>query len=129
MGPYDRMEGWSGGATVLDKLLVLGRPTIWIIDGQGPTAVGLFGHFYSHLSFLSSFSLSGRLKYCLKGPLNPKSTNQPTNGWKTRSLYRTIPEQDQQQSYEPDTSKFHLKAKIQQEQFKVKLFSTQQVWQ
>ena len=46
---------------------------------------GLFGHFYSHLSFLSSFSLSlwetarYRLKYCLKGPLNPKQpTNQPT---------------------------------------------------
>ena len=42
---------------------------------------GLFGRFYSHLSFLSSFSLSletarYRLKYCLKGPLNPK---QPTN--------------------------------------------------
>ena len=43
---------------------------------------GLFGHFYSHLSFLSSFSLSlgtarYRLKYCLKGPINPKLTNQP----------------------------------------------------
>ena len=44
---------------------------------------GLFGHFYTHLSFLSSFSLSSLretaryiLKYCLKGPLNP---NQPTN--------------------------------------------------
>ena len=43
-------------------------PTIWIRVGQGPTARayctcsrcgwGLFGHFYSHLSFLSSFSLS-----------------------------------------------------------------------
>ena len=42
----------------------------------------LFGHFYSHLSFLSSISLSlwktarYRLQYCLKGPFNPK---QPTN--------------------------------------------------
>ena len=49
---------------VLGKLPVPGRPTIWITVGQGPTAlavgagVGLFGHFYSHLSFLSSFSLS-----------------------------------------------------------------------
>ena len=35
-----------------------GRPTIWITVGQGPTArAGLFGHFQSHLSFLSSFSL------------------------------------------------------------------------
>ena len=56
--------GWSGGAMVLGKLPVPGRPTIWITVGQGPTALavgaggGLFGHFYSHLSFLSSFSLS-----------------------------------------------------------------------
>ena len=56
--------GWSGGAMVLGKLPVPGRPTIWITVGQGPTAIevgvglGLFGHFYSHLSFLSSFSLS-----------------------------------------------------------------------
>ena len=57
-------RGWSGGAMVLGKLPVPGRPTIWIIVGQGPTALsvgvggGLFGHFYSRLSFLSSFSLS-----------------------------------------------------------------------
>ena len=48
---------------VLGKLPVPGRPTIWIRVGQGPTAlavgaVGVFGHFYSRLSFLSSFSLS-----------------------------------------------------------------------
>ena len=49
---------------VLGKLPVPGRPTIWITVGQGPTALavgvggGLFEHFYSHLSFLSSFSLS-----------------------------------------------------------------------
>ena len=53
--------GWSGGAMVLGKLPVPGRPTILIIVEQGPTALaveGLFGHFYSHLSFLFSFSLS-----------------------------------------------------------------------
>ena len=49
---------------MLRKLPVPGRPTIWIIVWQGPTALAvgadgrLFGHFYSHLSFLSSFSLS-----------------------------------------------------------------------
>ena len=51
---------------VLGKLPVPGRPTIWIREGQGPTALavgaggcgwGLFGHFYSRLSFLSPFSL------------------------------------------------------------------------
>ena len=45
---------------VLGKLPVPGPPTIWITVGQGPIGEGggLFGHFYSHLSFLSSFSLS-----------------------------------------------------------------------
>ena len=48
---------------VLGKLPVPGRPTIWITVGQRPTALavragGVFGHFYSHLSLLSSFSLS-----------------------------------------------------------------------
>ena len=33
--------GWSGGAMVLGKLPVPGRPTIWIIVGQGPTALHL----------------------------------------------------------------------------------------
>ena len=34
-------EGWSGGAMVLGKLPVLGRPTIWITVGQGPTALAV----------------------------------------------------------------------------------------
>ena len=61
---YGPFMGWSGGAMVLGKLPVPGRPTIWMIVGQGPIALavgaggGLFGHFYSPLSFLSSFSLS-----------------------------------------------------------------------
>ena len=56
--------GWLGGAMALGKLPVPGHPTIWITVRQGPTALavgaggGLFRHFYSHLSFLSSFSLS-----------------------------------------------------------------------
>ena len=61
---------------------------IWIIVGQGPTALvvgaggGCLDIFFSHLSFLFFFSLSlwekarYRLKYCFKGPLSPK---QPTN--------------------------------------------------
>ena len=37
---------------------------VWLIAGQGPIALavgaggGMFGHFFSHLSFLISFSLS-----------------------------------------------------------------------
>ena len=61
---HQRMWGCEGGARVLGKLPVPGRPTILITVGQGPTALavgadgGLFGHFYSPLSFFSSFSLS-----------------------------------------------------------------------
>ena len=56
--------GGSGGAMVLGKLPVPGRPTS--LDKSRARAYcscsrcgwGLIGHFYSHLSFLSSFSLS-----------------------------------------------------------------------
>ena len=33
--------GWSGGAMTLGKLPVPGRPTIWMIVGQGPTALAV----------------------------------------------------------------------------------------
>ena len=72
----------------LGKLPVPGRPTIWMIVGQGPIAlaVGAGGGCLDIFTLLYPFSpLSSsrwetaryRLKYCLKGPLNPK---QPTNG-------------------------------------------------
>ena len=50
---------------VLGKVPVPGRPKIWVKVGLGPIALALgaggewFGHFYSPLSFLSSFSLRG----------------------------------------------------------------------
>ena len=71
---------------VLGQLLVPGRPTILITLGQGPIALALgaggggLDIFTLIYPFSSSPSLSEtaryRLKYCLKGPLNPK---QPTN--------------------------------------------------
>ena len=74
------------------KLPVPGRPTIWITVGEGPTAlaVGAGGVVWtfllsSILSFLFSLSVwetaRYRLKYCPKGPLNPKPTNQPRGQW------------------------------------------------
>ena len=74
---------------VLGKLPVPGRPTIWMTVGQGPIAlaVGAGGgclDIFTLLYLFSSLSPSlwetarYRLKYCLKGPLNPKTTNQPT---------------------------------------------------
>ena len=37
----DLPRGWSGGAMVLGKLPVPGRPTIWITVGQGLTALAV----------------------------------------------------------------------------------------
>ena len=72
---------------MLGNLPVPGRPTIWIIVGQGPVAlaVGAGGGCLDIFSLICPFSSLSpslwetaryRLKYCLKGPLNPK---QPTN--------------------------------------------------
>ena len=77
--------GWSGGAMVLGKLPVPGRPTIWIRVGQGVGAGGVCVDIFTLIYPFSPLSPSlwetarYRLKYCLKGPLNPK---QPTlRGW------------------------------------------------
>ena len=67
---------------VLGKLPVPGRPTVWIIVGQGPTGgagegcLDIFSLVY-HFCFLTPSlweTARYRLKYCLKGPLSP---NQP----------------------------------------------------
>ena len=57
--------GWSGGAKVLGKLPVPGRPTILITVGQGPTAlaVGAGGRCLDIFTLIYpffSFSLSLR---------------------------------------------------------------------
>ena len=91
---------------VLGKLPVPGRPTIWMLVGQGPIplAVGaggvFFGHFYSPLSFLSSSSLSlgdGPIltEILSQRAAKPKTTNQlissdsctSVNSW-TNSIWR-----------------------------------------
>ena len=72
---------------VLGKLPVPGRPTILITVGQGPAAlaVGAGGGCLDVFTLICPFfplspslweTARYRLKYCLKGPLNP---NQPTN--------------------------------------------------
>ena len=75
----------------LGKLPVPGRPTILITVGQGPIAlaVGAGGGGLDIFTLIYPFSSASpslwetaryRLKYCLKGPLNPKQpTNQPAN--------------------------------------------------
>ena len=72
---------------VLGKLPVPGRPTIWITVGQGPTALAVSagGGCLDIFTLLYPLSLLSpslwetaryRLKYCLKGPLNPKQQQQ-----------------------------------------------------
>ena len=74
---------------VMGKLPVPGLPLILMTVGQGPTAlaVGAGGgcldifiliYLYSPLSPSLWETAQYRLKYCLKGPLNPKQlTHQP----------------------------------------------------
>ena len=70
---------------VLGKLQCRVVLLIWIRVGQGPTAVGAGGSCLDIFSLVYHFSVLSpslwetaryRLKYCLKGSLNPK---QPTN--------------------------------------------------
>ena len=87
---FDWSGGWSGGAKVLGNLPVPGRPTGLIAVGQGPIALAvdagggcldIFTLVYPFSSLSPSLweTARYRLKYCLKGPLNPKQpTNQPT---------------------------------------------------
>ena len=68
-----------------------GCSTIWITVGQGPTALavgaggGCLDIFFTLIYPFFPLSPSlwetarYRLKYCLKRPLNPKPTNQPTS--------------------------------------------------
>ena len=68
---------------VLGKLPMPGHPTIWITVGQGPTALAvgpgggcldIFTLIYPFFPLSPSLWKTARyrLKYCLKGPLNPK---------------------------------------------------------
>ena len=72
---------------VLGKLPVPGRPAILMIVGQGPIALAVGAGWgcldiftllypFSPLSPLLWEMARYRLKYCLKGPLNPKQQQQ-----------------------------------------------------
>ena len=86
----------------LGQLPVPGRPTIWITVGQGPSALavgaggGCLDIFTLNYPF---FPLSPslwetaryRLKYCFKGPVNPKPTNQMPFSVFHGAAYRIYP--------------------------------------
>ena len=78
------MVGWCDGAGLTSSA---GASYNWITVGKGPTAlaVGAGGGCLDIFTLIYPFSslspslwetARNRLKYCLKGPLNPK---QPTN--------------------------------------------------
>ena len=84
---------------MLGNLPVPGRPTIWITVGQGPTAlaVGAGGGCLDIFTLIYPFfplspslweTARYRLKYCLKGPLNPKQQQQQSSG-ADKSIART----------------------------------------
>ena len=85
---------------VLGELPVPGRPTIWIVVGQGPIALAggagkgcwtflLSSIFFSSLSPSLWETVRYRMKYCLKGPFNPKQpTNHPLNIMAVRAKNR-----------------------------------------
>ena len=75
---------------VLGKLPVPGRPTFWMIVGQGPTALSVGAGGGCMVIFILIYPFSPlspslwetsryRLKYCLKGPLNPKQPKKCPN--------------------------------------------------
>ena len=87
--------GWCDG---LGKIPVPGRPAIRITVGQGLTAlaVGAGGACLDIFTLIYPFSPLSlslwetaryRLKYCLKGSLNPK---QPTNQPERPKLHRVL---------------------------------------
>ena len=82
---------------------VSGRSTIWMIVGQGPTALAvgagrgcldIFTLIYLVSPLFPSLweTARYRLKYCLKGPLNPKQpTNQgPATATDSKVLHRVV---------------------------------------
>ena len=76
--------GRSGGAMLLGKLSVPGRPTNLVNSSARAYCAcsrcgwEWFGHFFSLLSPSLWKMARYRLKYCLKEPLSPKlPTNQP----------------------------------------------------
>ena len=94
--------GWSGGAMVLGKLPVPGRPTnldysraraYCACSECGWDCLDIFSLVY-HSSFLSPSlweTARYRLKYCLKGPLSPNQpTNQPNNSELIVSLLQLV---------------------------------------
>ena len=86
---------------ILGKRPVLGRPTISMMVGQGPIAlaVGAIGGCLDIFTLLYPFSLLSsslwetaryRLKYCLKGPLNPKQPTKNLPSLFVKALLRTL---------------------------------------
>ena len=103
--PVTVIEWWLGGAMVLGKLPVPGLPSN-LADSRARAYCACSGwgwgcfYIFTLIYLFSPLSPSlwemarYRLKYCLKGPLNPK---QPTNhyNWPVIDPYQTASDEDQ----------------------------------
>ena len=96
-------RGWSGGAKVLGKLSVPGRPTS-LNDSRARAYCtcsrcgwGFVWTFFLSSIFFSFLSPSlwetarYRLKYCLKGPLNPNQPKSAFHRSPSTGKHRTTP--------------------------------------
>ena len=102
---YSTYQSWPRGGRVVRWFWVnfqcRGVLLIWIRVGRGPTALAvgagggcldIFTLVY-HFSFLSPSlweTARYRLKYCFKGPLSPKTTNQPKLAYRPTLTGRAI---------------------------------------
>ena len=79
-----------------------GRPTIWMIVGQGPPALAevaggrcldIFTLIYPFSPLSPSLweTAQNRLKNCLKGPLNPKQPTNQIESVTNRQATRNVP--------------------------------------
>ena len=78
---------------------VPGRPTVWMAVGHGPTALAVSGgcldifiliYPFSSLSPFLWETARYRLKYCLKGPLNQKTTKKNERYTKAKQILTTV---------------------------------------
>ena len=98
---------------MLGKLPVPGRPTNWIRVGQGPTALAvgagggcldIFTLDYPVCPLSPSLweTARYRLKYCLKGPLNPKQPTHQSNHNTFESRATVLSDQLRRRDYNSD---------------------------
>ena len=91
-GDYEMLGGGRVGRRCWVNFQCRGVLLVWMIVGQGPIvlAVGVGGGCLDIFSLIYLFSARYRLKYCLKGPLNPKQPTNQRNADQWKPDYRVV---------------------------------------